>query len=704
MKKNKLEGEFIGGLRRISAVVTKHPQGKPIAKDIRKWMEKHFNQDEGLLRRCLGAVGSESPEAGPTKADLDRLRRELGSLLGTSDVAALDPVRDNSEVCAGLLEKWAERAHDVDIEASTWARCGAPAGILEHPGQPGVFPDAVEPGDLIDPALQHFDPPETRYSYETVEDCPHALEELNRLVAAGFVRRFASLEACRDFLGGDDPKISKFGQVIRERDGKTKRRLILDSKESGITRCARKHQRIVLPTVNDYIFDALDMMAAGMPTEGLIMDVTDAFWSLPLRKGERKFFCGKLRGQYYLYLRLAQGSRGAPLSWCRFYALICRLTQAMYAPSEARMNTYVDDPATVIAGEQGARDYITAGIILIWRLLGLRLAFRKGQRGEVVDWIGFQIKIRACGKPWAHVQVTLKEETFRQLVQLLDEARSKNVLGTKFVRSLAGKISNVSRLLVGWRPFLADFWGAIAEADRTKSPRIWTRQIFPALCWFSAFCRREHAGIERTFALDAYLAPSSHVQITIDASPWGYGAVLVVDRKPVQYFAIPVTQADADRLGVSIGESDSQQAFECMTAVIALKTWWPFWQSARCALRVRGDNVTLLTMLADYKAGGSGGTVAVARELSLFMAAACYRPVAATHLAGVANVVADECSRRFDPQYRDSWTPHIFLQEAVEVQPEDRTEEWWLSAQPPAAAPPPAAGGKRRGRRGAKKK
>ena len=61
-----------------------------------------------------------------------------------------------------------------------------------------------------------------------------------------------------------------------------------------------------------------------------------AFWQIPLHPEERKFFVAKLDidkvNCYMVFLRTAQGSRGAPLCWARYAALIMRLTQSLYPP------------------------------------------------------------------------------------------------------------------------------------------------------------------------------------------------------------------------------------------------------------------------------------------------------------------------------------------------------------------------------------
>ena len=62
-------------------------------------------------------------------------------------------------------------------------------------------------------------------------------------------------------LGGEVPVVSRFGLVTRTRFGKTKHRVILDNRESGVTAVARKNQRILLPRATDLVFDVLRMQA-----------------------------------------------------------------------------------------------------------------------------------------------------------------------------------------------------------------------------------------------------------------------------------------------------------------------------------------------------------------------------------------------------------------------------------------------------------
>jgi len=109
----------------------------------------------------------------------------------------------------------------------------------------------------------------------------------------------------------------------------------------------------------------------------------------------------------------------------------------------------------------------------------------------------------------------------------------------------------------------------------------------------------------------------------------------------------------------------------------------------KTSLRVRGDNVTMLTLLRDFK-GSSPSINLIAREVALLVAAACYKPVLAEHVPGVANVLADVLSRKF--QDRDGWRLPLALQQASEVHPPTRPRCWYRTLLAPGSLPPVAEG------------
>lgn len=96
-----------------------------------------------------------------------------------------------------------------------------------------------------------------------------------------------------------------------------KKRTILYGKASLVSKCAFKRERVMLPRVLDAICNMLKFMVSWKTgtTEFAVVDFSDAFWTMPLNKTERKCFVSRLGGIWFVYRRMAQGSRYAPL--CR---------------------------------------------------------------------------------------------------------------------------------------------------------------------------------------------------------------------------------------------------------------------------------------------------------------------------------------------------------------------------------------------------
>ena len=137
----------------------------------------------------------------------------------------------------------------------------------------------------------------------------------------------------------------------------------------------------------------------GSPAEtvyGFVLDYSDAFWQVPLRLDEQRYFCATatIRGKkrWIAFLRTAQGSTNAPTSWARVAALVMRLTQGMFSAYEVMLMCYVDDPFAAIKGTDQRRRLLATVMILAWSAMGFGLAFPKGQLNHVVHWIGGTIK------------------------------------------------------------------------------------------------------------------------------------------------------------------------------------------------------------------------------------------------------------------------------------------------------------------------
>ena len=200
----------------------------------------------------------------------------------------------------------------------------------------------------------------------------------------GHLAEFDTYEELSEFVGAtpDEPAIlSKLGLIIKIRNGVEKARLILDTKQSGVGSRAARYQRVILPRLFDAILRMLFLMScmSGAPDEvllAMVLDYTQAFWQVPIRPEERKFFCTSawLRGKrrYIAFLRAAQGSVMAPLLWCRIIALVMCLAQSLFSTSEMNLMCYVDDPLAIAIGDRTRVRAMTAAIVLTWEAHGVQ--------------------------------------------------------------------------------------------------------------------------------------------------------------------------------------------------------------------------------------------------------------------------------------------------------------------------------------------
>ena len=253
-------------------------------------------------------------------------------------------------------------------------------------------------------------------NYKGFDTDDDAFAELWSFVEGGQLAAYPNLNACKKGVSGT-PLLSRFGLITKWKNGKLKKRIILDCKQSGLSKRTRRKYRVILPRIRDAVRDVLILLSSKLPPEMVemfILDFTNAFWTVPLDLQERKYFVGRVRGWYLVYNTTAQGSRNAPLSWCSLVALLARLTQGLFDPHrEARLQVYVDDPALSVCGDVKKRNRIICTTIVIWHICGFKLAYGKGKRGQNVTWIGGDITITSFA-----VTVSIPDDKCKELLEL----------------------------------------------------------------------------------------------------------------------------------------------------------------------------------------------------------------------------------------------------------------------------------------------
>ena len=117
--------------------------------------------------------------------------------------------------------------------------------------------------------------------------------------------------------------------------------------------------------------------------------------------------------------------------------------------------------------------------------------------------------------------------------------------------------------------------------------------------------------------------------------------------RPVKWMCGQFTDLDADVLGIVNEKSKAQQAFEALALLIMLREWLMAVCDARCTIRVRGDNLAALSLLAKMQPK-SPSPALVAREIAIIIARGSFPPNFAQHIPGVSNTLADSQSRRYE--------------------------------------------------------
>ena len=677
-RKENEEAAAIGGMRKPQRSLTKLPLVVEVGRRLRTMLENAVSQYPRLAQSCLDALGNKEKAKDIPQDHLEAVRILLASVLKTENIEPIKRGYFSTEIRAHLLDSWRSMTKDPDWAVTKWLVSeGVPAGLARHPEDCGIFPRT--PVDGLPTDSLHTDPSEF-LPYASVESDDDAWAQVQQLVQKGWLLEFDTWDQLKHFLGAD-PVLSKFGLVLKERAGIVKKRLILDAKASGISEVASKRERILLPRILDITHNVLNLQAVGPEEiELFILDFADAFWLLPLAPDERRWFTSRLRGKYFCFLRNAQGSRNAPLGWGRLAALLGRLTQSIFGRHEALTEIYTDDPCLCLRGSRAERSKLIAMTCILWLSLGFPLSWAKGCRGPRADWIGAHFSITNSRQYEERgITVRIMDDLFQSAQVMLVDVLGLNVVAKKKLRQLTGKLSNIANLLWPWRPFLRPLYGVIYNEDSTAPLHcVWVKAIQEPLRWFQHFFRSSGGMIERCFSLECYLNVTTHIDMVIDASPWGIAGVLLLDGRAQEYFSDALSTHDVEIFKHQIGESDGQQTWEALAALVAIRVWRSRWQKHRVRLTVKGDNVAMLTLIVNLRPK-SAQLQLIGQELALEFCHFSFVPIVAKHLPGVANTVADALSRLHQPG--STKDPNLeYLKQARSIQVPAREISYYQSA------------------------
>lgn len=696
-------------LRNIFSSVT--PKMKLIGKQVANLIERELDASPTVEKTVFNNIGRPLEDIELPTDWLDELREKVASVLirnrksGMDDSCDVGTISgDSCQTCirGHFLEYWATATEDAAAFTAKWLYQGAPAG-LECPFElDGICQQVDE--DAQDYEDDWFVTDVDAFkNYSGVEDNLDAAEAIATYRDKGYLLEFDTYREAAQHLGAN-PTLSKLGCIVKEKvnveTGKVskKTRIILDCKQSQVSRVAQRTHKSALPRATDAVRSALYLLGDVRRGESLqfyIADIADAFWLVPLRPEERRYFAAQYGRKTYVFTRTAQGSRGAPLTFSVIMALASRLVQSVVSGPRSRthlpeafLQVYVDDPLAIMVGSESRLRRLACMISVVWALLGFPVAYHKAVLAPDVVWIGVRLVVSQ-----KQVMVEVPEAKITEIKELVDSALEENVYSVKKLRTLIGKCMAIASVIQVWRPFVQELYSAMNAPGNAPQGCVWTKQVAHTLTWIRAFLSTEAPCIRRIYDIDQHQGRGSVLQITWDASPYGMGAFLKEDGVIKEFFAIPISADDEEMFDVKGGGCEGQQIWECLAGLIAMRVWAHRWKRRRVHLHLRGDNMAALVLFSMLKTH-SRSLAIIAREFALDLGSAIYQPDVVQHLPGISNILADQLSRRFEPGKK--FTLHPSLMNARAIVPPQRTKSWYRSL---AVPPLPAnTAGRKRGR------
>jgi hypothetical protein len=543
-----------------------------------------------------------------------------------------------------FVKRFGEHSGDTDARLHLWRWLspgqGAPMGIKVPIPTSGVFPFAERRvAERLDYWATHT-AASGWTNYQSAEACPVVVTQLlEEARSKGFCLRFNFESELCQHLGALEYTLQRLGLLSKlKANGELKHRLVWDFKRSQTNEFQTVLERVVLPRHADVVADARALRSSnstGEP-EALVIDFSDAFHNVPVRREEQVFNTCKAGGFLWCFTVLVFGSATSPAIWGRVAAFLGRALTSAFDESELRAQIYVDDPIITTWGSGAERRQLLTLALLWLSILGIPLAWRKADIGTQLDWIGASLA-------WSSAFVIIaipKHRVEEYLVEITAVAKG-NIVEKSRLSKLAGGLSFYAGIVPQLKPFVRVLWGACHSGSAATS-WVLTRRFAHAMSWLKTFFRELVGALEQCFPLGDTAAGNGSTFIAVDASLTGGGGVLYSDGALKAWFAFEWADATHSLFNLRRGEPANMCLFEALTFLLAARLWLPLAATKGC--RVKSDNIAALR-LAINLSSRSSNLNRVGMELALDLALGRYVAEALEHIPGVSNIEPDALSR-----------------------------------------------------------
>ena len=644
-QREKENAECYGGLRDPQTAVVRNQLLRIVGERVRSCMDR-------FISSTVAARFEAKPSACPfSDEELQEARTALAKEFDT------EACHDGYE--KSLFSAVLEAANDPDAKViPSWIETGFPLGVKSTIEHTGVFPktDQVSASIQASQAVGHImdDWEGNSKNYASFGEAgPLAEEELERLVQLGRADKVGSWQQVVDLVG-NDACITPLACIVKVKDGKTKTRLIVDMRRSGINGQVALFERIVLPRVSDVAKASKALrnhLSHQDDVEFCSADFSDAFYTLHLRQDERACVIVKnAKSEYYCFRVVGFGIASAPLLWSRLCAATMRVSQAATNQWEGRAAVYVDDPVLIVGGcDTRARSLVILRYLLIWMVFGFKISWNKVQRGQEVTWIGVRMVLEHA----TVLRVTLTPDKTAKLRMLLQELVSRPVVSVQKLQLACCVLGWLSSIIPICRPWMCMLYGTLTQAKnyvpakettRIRKGLCFRKQLEHAVHWLQCLLesKSQDATLRHRYSLVEDTALTYHIEC--DACPQGMGGVLYLHHRPIMFWQCPLSDKVLELLGPNVKrEPTFQTEFEFLALFISVKK---FAEQVRNEFRffIRADNISALHSALRYKSKSPLLTRLVA-ELALEQEINNRPPLDGRHLYGLLNDVADKLSR-----------------------------------------------------------
>lgn len=263
-----IDEHFIGGMRCPAESLYRLPRWELVGEILDKLLEVFLADFPDAA--AVGRLYGQSDYFGPDAATIDELRFRIQQEFSLETIVQPKPeFGEASEIHATTFVGILVAAGDPDAAIlRQWTVEGAPIGVDAAIATSGIFPPSYSPkGDSSDaPFITEVWNHDFEHYSSILDNASDAEEEYDRFEQRKFLVALEDGTVTRRFGKGH---LNKIGLLIKiKRDGRRKRRLIVDMRRSRANRRANVTERAILPRLVDPAGDAVEGLKTGRGAPG----------------------------------------------------------------------------------------------------------------------------------------------------------------------------------------------------------------------------------------------------------------------------------------------------------------------------------------------------------------------------------------------------------------------------------------------------